>query len=266
MKTNNLKMQLTALLFFVLASGGVLGQLCGNGILDLGEDCELDGQGLEISSCQSLGFLNGGLLKCNSNCTYDVSSCAVCGDGRIDGLEECDGYNLASLSCAGYGFALGGILQCDPNCRVDTSACAVCGDGIVEGLEECDGLTLSGKSCALMGKGDGVLLCDPLCKFNYSLCSMPKILRPDGSLSIRLPLGITVEASGYVSDRKVTVTFTDGINWKTFRGVLVQANGMVNSLFLSLTPLIPSVNWRVLITGEQSGMTVSSNQFIALSF
>lgn len=47
---------------------------------------------------------------------------ALCGNGELEGDEECDDNNLI----AGDG--------CDPDCRTE----AVCGNGILEGLEDCD--------------------------------------------------------------------------------------------------------------------------------
>ncbi len=45
-----------------------------------------------------------------------------CGDGVIQGSEQCDGSNLNSQSCATQGF-LGGTLSCDSNCNFNTSQC-----------------------------------------------------------------------------------------------------------------------------------------------
>lgn len=52
--------------------------ICGNGILDAGEQC--DGGDLAGNSCGSLG-LGGGALSCNAECTYDTSACAPLGGG-----------------------------------------------------------------------------------------------------------------------------------------------------------------------------------------
>jgi len=50
-----------------------------------------------------------------------------CGDGVVDGMEECDGANLGGESCADFGLA-GGQLSCDGQCRFDKSGCGGCGD------------------------------------------------------------------------------------------------------------------------------------------
>ena len=47
---------------------------------------------------------------------------AECGDGAIEGEEECDGDMLGDATCASLGFA-GGALACDSICLLDTSGC-----------------------------------------------------------------------------------------------------------------------------------------------
>jgi len=48
------------------------GPVCGNGIIETGEDC--DSGNLGGATCSSLGF-SGGTLSCSSSCTYDTSAC-----------------------------------------------------------------------------------------------------------------------------------------------------------------------------------------------
>lgn len=80
----------------------------------------------------------------------------VCGDGTIQGLEQCDGANLDFQDCTTQGFD-GGTLACDPvTCQYDLSDCAdaVCGDGVVDSPEVCDGANLDGQTCASLGWSD----------------------------------------------------------------------------------------------------------------
>jgi hypothetical protein len=50
-----------------------------------------------------------------------------CGDGAINGNEQCDGANLNGFTCEALGNA-GGTLQCDPvTCTFDTQLCEVGG-------------------------------------------------------------------------------------------------------------------------------------------
>lgn len=94
---------------------------------------------------------------------------ADCGNGVIEGDEQCDGEDLGGANCAGIGFD-GGELGCDENCYFDTLACSVCGDGVIEGAEECDGDALGGASCAELGFGGGSLACDEQCAYDTSGC------------------------------------------------------------------------------------------------
>ncbi len=94
-----------------------------------------------------------------------------CGDGGIDGDEECDGLELIGRSCESEGFP-GGVLSCTADCQLDTSAClpAVCGDGEIHGDEECDGEELVGESCEGLGFDEGDLGCTDTCTFDTSAC------------------------------------------------------------------------------------------------
>ncbi|OGY59460.1 MAG: hypothetical protein A3H06_01760 [Candidatus Colwellbacteria bacterium RIFCSPLOWO2_12_FULL_44_13] len=52
--------------------------LCGNNLQETGEQC--DGSDLNGASCTSQGYASGN-LSCNSNCTFNTSSCASGGGG-----------------------------------------------------------------------------------------------------------------------------------------------------------------------------------------
>lgn len=47
---------------------------------------------------------------------------SVCGDGTIEGQEDCEGVNLNGQSCEGLGYT-SGTLSCDISCAFDTSNC-----------------------------------------------------------------------------------------------------------------------------------------------
>lgn len=58
-----------------------------------------------------------------TNQTTDPTDPAKCGNGAIDGNEQCDGQNLNGFTCEALGNA-GGTLQCDPvTCTFDTQLC-----------------------------------------------------------------------------------------------------------------------------------------------
>ena len=79
--------------------------LCGDGVVDVGEECDL-------------GQQNSDTGQCTSACTI-----AECGDGLVyEGFEECDDANMDDTD------------DCVAGCLT-----AVCGDGFVQaGVEDCD--------------------------------------------------------------------------------------------------------------------------------
>ncbi|MBU1238372.1 hypothetical protein KKF84_18035 [Myxococcota bacterium] len=147
---------------------------CGDGSKNLeAEQC--DGLDTGLASCESLGYY-GGLLKCNTDCTFNELLCAAngrCGDGVLHDAEECDddAFPEGETSCEDLGFT-GGQLQCTEECLIDSRQCATCGDGIfdADGNEECDGNDFGETSCVTLGFWGGRLSCDTLCQINHSQC------------------------------------------------------------------------------------------------
>ena len=127
--------------------------VCGDGARDQGEEC--DGTDIGGASCITAGF-SGGRISCDADCRLVVTDCVEdipvdCGDGVLDGTEECDGTEFGDATCADFDFAFG-ALACDDACRIDTSGCGTlgaCGDGTVDDGEECDdGNNSDGDGCA----------------------------------------------------------------------------------------------------------------------
>ena len=107
---------------------------CGNGTVDPGEDC--DGADLNGMTCIDVDCASG-TLGCTNSCAFDRSRCndceTECGDGVVEGDEECDcGDDPNNLPAACE--AINGEGTCNTDCTWD----AECGNGIVEGNEECD--------------------------------------------------------------------------------------------------------------------------------
>jgi len=241
--------------------------LCGNGRVDPSEQCEINQVG--AATCVSLGFPLGGVLDC-TDCRYDTSRCAVCGDNRVDGTEVCDGTNMNSQSCltipGGY---TDGTLACNPACTgYDVSGCTQCGNNIRQGTEECDGTDLNGKTCTILlgsSSGGGSLSCSSQCRFNTSACVVPVVTVPSSGLIIEhQTLGIHVKATGFASDRKVTVTLTDGIGHsKVYTGIsLALPAGSLDATLQAPSPLAPSNNWKVSVKGETTLFVAYSGVFI----
>jgi hypothetical protein len=136
----------------------------GDEVCDLGQ---LDGQ-----DCVSLGF-QGGTLACNVNCAdFNILGCFVCGNGVIDGPEDCEGGMVApGDDCEALGFE-GGELVCGADCLYDTTDCSICGDGMQQGAEVCDGLDLAGQDCASLGLIGGTLACNASCNYDTSACDV----------------------------------------------------------------------------------------------
>jgi hypothetical protein len=61
------------------------GELCGNGQLDSGEDCE--GNDLGDINCLTLGY-GAGVLACGDDCNFDTSGCGPADDWDDDGFVD----------------------------------------------------------------------------------------------------------------------------------------------------------------------------------
>lgn len=95
--------------------------ICGNGILNPGEQCD-DGN-----------IVSGD--HCSSTCMTE----AFCGDGIINPPEICDDNNIipndGCSSCS---------LDQGYSCINTPSVCSpVCGDGLIKGIEQCDDSNLN---------------------------------------------------------------------------------------------------------------------------
>jgi cysteine-rich repeat protein len=132
--------------------------VCGNGARESGEAC--DGSDLGGFDCSELGF-ESGTLSCSQLCRFDTTACvgrpvcgngtlepgeecddgannsntlpdacrttcrkAFCGDGVLDGFEDCEGTNLAGETCVSLGYD-GGRLRCDDECFFDDERCTI---------------------------------------------------------------------------------------------------------------------------------------------
>lgn len=130
---------------------------CGNGITEknLEENCDMDD--VPAMDCSDVGFSGPGPITCypeghELECTYNLENCtgaAQCGNGMIQGAEQCDMENLAKQTCESLSDDyIGGTLTCtspdDPNspCTFNTSQCELCragGDECTEDGQCCTG-------------------------------------------------------------------------------------------------------------------------------
>lgn len=122
--------------------------ICGNGKLDAGEECDGSEYDTGLKSCGTDKVeVNSDGWICTSSCKIDSSNaCSLesCGDGNLDDGEECDGeaYDATYQVCpSGQEEKSGGSWSCSNTCHVvTTNACeANCGNGRLDSGEECDG-------------------------------------------------------------------------------------------------------------------------------
>ncbi len=147
---------------------------CGDGVLDVGEQCDGDAFGNE--TCITQGY-NGGTLACDDQCRLVLTACEAegrCGDGIVQTEydEECEA-GVSTESCEELERGTGTAV-CDANCRYDYSGCtasSVCGDGTIEDVEECEGSNLNDSTCITLGYYGGTLGCDDNCYFDITSCA-----------------------------------------------------------------------------------------------
>ncbi|MBC8071037.1 MAG: hypothetical protein IAG13_22120 [Deltaproteobacteria bacterium] len=122
------------------------GSICGDFIISGNEECDCehlmgkDGvlmpcapQDLGEFTCLDVtdptlgGPITGGVLNCNpTSCRFDTSQCVFCGDGDINGNEECEPDENVNSSCSQLGAGVAGEVTCTAACTVDTTACTDC--------------------------------------------------------------------------------------------------------------------------------------------
>lgn len=121
---------------------------CGNGVANLGEEC--DAGDLGGGTCMD-AVDRGGTLGCNADCTFDVSGCTLgnCGNGTVEDGETCDGTDVGGRTCSSIGYA-GGDLGCNVDCGYDLTTC--CSNTCpTEGQADCVGNSV--RACTLMATG-----------------------------------------------------------------------------------------------------------------
>jgi hypothetical protein len=98
---------------------------------------------------------------------------------------------------------------------------------------------------------------------------VPVVTLPSAGLVVEhQTLGIRVKATGFASDRKVTVTLTDGLGHsKIYSGIgLALPVGSLDATMQAPSPLAPSTNWTVTVKGETTLFVARSGVFTVRSF
>jgi hypothetical protein len=120
------------------SSTGEPPNLCDNGILDEGEEC--DGEPLPDGTPDCFAMEYGkGMPTCADDCTISYMTCPAymeeCGNGEVGEAEECDGTNLANQTCDDFPNQTGDeLLMCTGDCLFNTTNCLAC----VESDDACD--------------------------------------------------------------------------------------------------------------------------------
>lgn len=126
---------------------GVLCSVCGNGYIE----AITSGDSTIYEACDDGNSADGD--GCSHDCQQDAAyacplpgtSCNICGDGLLQGIERCDDHNLVdddgcSADCL--------TIAPNYNCFTAGMPCVECGNGKLEAGEACDdGNTLGGDGC-----------------------------------------------------------------------------------------------------------------------
>jgi Domain of unknown function (DUF4215) len=151
--------------------------ICGDGALDPGEDCDGNVYENDVTCASFSGHpVSGGMLACTAMCTMiDSSGCMFCGDGMLEGTEDCDTTQFGGITCANNpAMPMGtpsGMPTCEADCDINFSGCTYCGDGMIQGSEDCEEEDLASQTCVTQGFTIGDLACTPSCSFDESDCS-----------------------------------------------------------------------------------------------
>ena len=125
--------------------------------------------------------------EAESSSSGGFSGGAQCGNGVIEGDEDCDcgddgectEEEFGGSACEDLkdplvpGILTGGTLGCNPaSCRYDTSQCVYCGDGELNGNETCELDLPIETDCQELGKGTaGKLACMETCQIDTAACT-----------------------------------------------------------------------------------------------
>ncbi len=156
---------------------------CGDGYVDVeaGESCDPGDPSSFASACAQTARPLGHAACDPDSCQIinSADQCSICGDGIIDGDEECDSDNLGGAGCIA-----GGTIRCI-DCKLDRTGCNTCGNTVLDEDEECDYrqpnadefaaeqtcTNLSSPYIGIPYGSGGTVKCNPDCTWNRNSCS-----------------------------------------------------------------------------------------------
>ena len=165
--------------------------MCGDGNATGSEECD-SGNPPAIppdfngAHCDDVSPYHGDetYLQC-IDCTLDYSNCQYCGDGEINGPEDCDPTASPPVSASNdqctehTGYYGSGAVTCNGDCTFNMNNCEYCGDGIISGPENCDNsaspaVPTDEDECEDHAGylGSGGVTCTASCTFDMSACGL----------------------------------------------------------------------------------------------
>ena len=159
------------------------GPVCGDGVIDPGEDC--DGTNLGGSTCSSLGF-SGGTLSCNASCIFNTAACTTAmGCAGMPNGTPCSDMNLCTTGDAcSAGVCVGTTVDCSAltnscntgSCSAATGACVA--TPLPNGTACADTLTCTTGTTCTTGVCGGGFSID--CSAFDSACAVGACAEPGG--------------------------------------------------------------------------------------
>ncbi len=132
--------------------------LCGNGVLDPGEEC--DGSAFGGFTCPS----PSGALLCTGDCKIDFSECPEASSTTTSSTSPTTTTTTPSTTTSTTSIP---PTTTSTTTTTTTTTTLRCGNGILDPGEECDGSAFGGFTCPSPG---GALLCTGDCKIDFSEC------------------------------------------------------------------------------------------------
>lgn len=152
--------------------------VCGDGIIQIGEECEGTNLGsLTSNNCSDYNSgYDAGTISCSSTCKLDLSNCegdaGVCGNGILEANEQCDNESFGEWDeCSDLSGYISGNLTCDDDCTFNTLECVREPSSDDLDCEDMNYFCRSDIAC----KNDGGNILDYFCSGISSCCSQPEV-------------------------------------------------------------------------------------------